>query len=72
MYLNTVEDIKEYLVNYNYDHVENVSNNEILEIIEQELYGDARKVYLKLKMGIKISKPETLVLINEIKEIIDG
>lgn len=72
MYLNTVEDIKEYLVNYNYDHVENVSNNEILEIIEQELYGDARKVYLKLKMGIKITKPETLVLINEIKEIIDG
>ena len=72
MYLNTVDDIKEYLVNYNYDHVEAVSNNEILNIIEEELFGEARKVYLKLKNGLKISKSETLLLINEIKEIIDG
>lgn len=72
MYLNTVDDIKEYLGNYNYDHVEAVSNNEILNIIEEELFGEARKVYLKLKNGLKISKSETLLLINEIKEIIDG
>lgn len=71
MYLNTVEDIKEYLVNYANDHVEHVSNNEILQIIEEELYGDARKVYLKLKTGIKITKPEMIILINEIKEIVD-
>lgn len=72
MYLNTVEDIKEYIVNYANDHVENVSNNEILDIIEEEICGDARKIYLKLKTGIKINKSEMLLLINDIKEIIDG
>lgn len=71
MYLNTVEDIKEYIVNYSNDHVESVSNKEILEIIEEELHGEARKVYLKLKTGIKISKPEMVILINDIKEIIN-
>jgi DNA-directed RNA polymerase specialized sigma24 family protein len=72
MYLNTVEDIKEYIVNYANDHIENVSNNEILDIIEEEICGDARKIYLKLKTGIKINKSEMLLLINDIKEIIDG
>ena len=71
MYLNTVEDIKEYISKFANDHVEDVSNNEILEILEEELHGEARKVYLKLKTGTKITKPEMLILINEIKEIID-
>jgi DNA-directed RNA polymerase specialized sigma24 family protein len=70
MHLNTIEELKQYLPN-NDDHSENVSNNEILDRIEAELNGDSRRIYLKLKMGIKIPKAELIKLTEAIREIVD-
>lgn len=71
MHLNTIEELKEYISNGN-NHQENVSNNEIIDIIEENLSGEIRIIYLKLKSGIKISKNETEKLVSRIREILNA
>lgn len=71
MHLNTIEDIKDYLPN-KVNAVENISNNEILEKIEENLTGEIRQIYLKMKSGIKIGKNDTDKLVNKIREILDA
>jgi DNA-directed RNA polymerase specialized sigma24 family protein len=70
MHFNTIEELKEYLPNKKND-LDNVSNNEILEKIEENLNGEYRQIYLKLKAGIKINKTETSKLIDKIRELLD-
>lgn len=70
MHLNTIEEIKEYIPNKN-DNLDNVLNNEILERIEENLNGEYRLIYLRLKSGIKINKIETIKLVEKIKEILN-
>lgn len=70
MHLNTIEDLKQYISN-NEDHSENLSNIEIIDKIETELNGDMRRLYLKIKMGIKIPKAELTKLTKAIREILD-
>lgn len=73
MHLNTIEDIKEYLPSLNnHNHPDNVSNNEIIDIIETKLNGEIRQIYLKMKAGIKINKSDTEKLIHAIKEILNA
>lgn len=70
MHLNTIEEIKEYIPN-KMENIDNVLNNEILERIEENLNGEYRLIYLKLKSGTKINKVETLKLIEKIRKILD-
>lgn len=69
MHLNTIEELKEYLPHKN--NSDNISNNEILDIIEQKLNGEYRQIYLRLKNGSKVSKNDTSKLIEKIREILD-
>lgn len=70
MHLNTIEELKQYLSS-SHDHSESVSNTEIIDRIETELTGDTRRIYLKLKMGIKVPKAELTKLTEAIRDIID-
>lgn len=70
MHLNTIEELKQY-ISSKHDHSENISNTEIIDRIEAELNGDNRRIYLRLKMGIKIPKAELQKLTAAIKEILD-
>jgi DNA-directed RNA polymerase specialized sigma subunit len=47
-----------------------VSNNEILGIIEDKIHIKYREIYLKIKGGSKVSKAETLKLKTHIEEIL--
>lgn len=69
MHLNTIEDLKEYLPQKNTD--DDCSNNEIIQLIEENIIGEEREIYLRLKHGSKINKSDTNRLIEKIKEIID-
>lgn len=71
MHLNTIEELKEYLPQKK-NHSDNISDNEIIEIIEKELTGDIRQIYLRMKSGIKISKGDSDKLIARIKEILNA
>lgn len=70
MHLNTIEELKEYLPNNN-KHTDHVSNGEIIDRIEENLNGEYRAIYLKMKMGIKIPKLELNKLVAKIQEILD-
>ena len=70
MHLNNLEDIQEYLPN-NKNNPDKISNNEIIDIIENKLSGEYRKLYLKYKNGTKITKGEKIKLVEKIKEILD-
>lgn len=69
MYFNTLEDIKEFLPQLQ-NKTHSFENKEIIQIIEQELTGENRKVYLKLKYGNKVYKHEINKLVEKIQEII--
>lgn len=69
MYLNTIDELKEYLPQKYND--EEFSNNEILDLIEQSINGEEREIYLRLKYGSKINKSDSIKLITCIREIIN-
>jgi len=71
MHLNTIEEIKEYLPNSE-NSVENISNNEIIDKIEEHLTGEHRTIYLRMKMGIKIRKNDLDKLVLKIREILNA
>lgn len=70
MYLNTLEEFKEQLPgkhNANNAH----ENTELVNFLEENLQGEYRKIYLKIKHGNKVYKNETEKLFNKIKELTD-
>ena len=71
MYLNTIEEIKDYLPN-KIDFTTSVDNTDIITKIEENLNGEHRQIYLKIKMGIKIPKNDLDKLVLKIKEILDA
>lgn len=70
MHLNTIEELKEYLYE-SIKHFDSVSNKEIIEKIEEELTGEYRIIYLKMKNGGKINKMDLNKLVFKIREILD-
>ena len=69
MYLNTIEELKEYLPNIQqkqYSH----ENKELLDQLEELLLDDNRKIYLKLKHGCKVYKHEIAKLAECINSLI--
>jgi len=69
MYLNTIEELKEYLPNiqqkqHSHEH------KEFLDLLEEHLFDNNRRIYLKLKHGSKVYKQEINKLAENIKELI--
>jgi DNA-directed RNA polymerase specialized sigma24 family protein len=71
MYLNTIEELKEYLFTKDKTQSDNAQEKELLDILDEELYGELREIYLKIKMGNKVYKHEFNKLVNKIKELIN-
>lgn len=69
MHLTTVDEIKDYS-NVFFDSVVSPDQKETLEIIENNLSGEYRTIYLKLKHGSKVSKADTNKLLLKIREIL--
>ena len=68
MYLNTIEELKESLSNNKIDYSK-LEDQESIDILEKELIGEHREIYLKIKMGIKVSKADIGKLNNKVKDI---
>lgn len=68
MHMNTIDDIKEYIKN---PAKQDNESNEILKIIQEELFGPERVIYLKIRHGSKVYKQEYAKLLNKIKEILN-
>ena len=69
MHLTTIDEIKDY-GNIFHDSASLIENQEIIKLLDQQLNGDIRIIYLKLKNGNKINKADQLKLVNKIKEIL--
>ncbi len=69
MHLTTIDEIKDY-GNVFHDASSLIENQEIIKLLDEQLNGDIRIIYLKLKNGNKINKADQLKLINKIKEIL--
>lgn len=69
MHLTTVDEIKDY-GNIFADSSEQVEHSEILQSIENNLNGEYRSTYLKLKNGTKVSKSDKDKLLAKIREIL--
>lgn len=73
MHLTTIDEIKDYGAAFTTKHqslFENISNGEILQLIESNLSGEERVTYLKIKDNIKVNKKDITKLVNKIKEIV--
>lgn len=75
MYLTTIDEIKNYSSVFSDKTNEEplsseISNQEIINILEEKLTDSHRSIYLRLKHGSKVSKIEKTKLFNKIKEII--
>jgi hypothetical protein len=70
MHLTTIDEVKNYanvFSDNNEDPLfDNISNNEILKILDNKLTDEYRIIYLKLKNGSKVSKSDIKKLKNEI------
>lgn len=69
MYLNTIEELKDYICKEKIIS-DNIENKEFFDLLDEELYGETREIYLKIKFGMKVYKNEFTKLVNTIKEII--
>ena len=67
MHLTTIDEIKDF-GNIFVDR--SVENSEIIDIIEQNINGEERSIYLRLKFGEKINKTDMLKLVDKLKEIL--
>lgn len=67
MHLTTIDEIKDYS---NIFIDQTIENNEIINLIEQNINGEERSTYLRLKGGNKVNKCDMNKLIVKIKEII--
>jgi len=69
MYLTTIDELKDY-GNIFFDSSATSDQTEILHTIENNLIGEHRTIYLKLKNGSKINKSDKTKLLNKIQEIL--
>lgn len=69
MYLNTIEEITEYSQKISKGSVCE-ETREIVAILDEQLTGEHRKIYLKIKQGSKVLKNQARMLKQKIKEII--
>jgi DNA-directed RNA polymerase specialized sigma24 family protein len=69
MHLTTVDEIKDY-GNIFLDSSEQFDHSETLQTIENNLNGEYRSTYLKLKNGTKVSKSDKDKLLAKIREIL--
>jgi hypothetical protein len=73
MHLTTIDEVKNYGNAFSSDDnllFDNISNNEILSLVEQHLMGEERSTYIKVKGGAKVSKADMDKLVETIREII--
>jgi len=73
MHLTTIDEVKNYgnAFSDNEDPLfQSISNNEIIDLLEQHLVDDYRIIYLKLKEGSKVSKADISKLTIKIQQII--
>lgn len=69
MHLTTIDEIKNYGNIFAKD--EELSDNvELIKLVEQNLVGDERVIYLKIKNGSKVSKAELNKLTEKLKELV--
>lgn len=66
MHLTTIDEVKDY-GNIFIDN--SIENSEIINIIEQNINGEERSIYLKLKNGNKINKADMQKLTIKLREI---
>jgi len=74
MYLTTIDEVKDYGNTFQADNLsilDNISNSEIIDILEEKLIDEHRTIYLKMKDGSKVSRSDTQKLLSKIKEIIE-
>lgn len=69
MHLKTVDEVKDF-ANIFLDSEKSPDQTEIIEIIEQNLSGEYRVIYLKIKHGSKVNKADKDKLILKIREIL--
>jgi DNA-directed RNA polymerase specialized sigma24 family protein len=69
MHLTTVDEIKDY-GNLFLDSINSPDETETIKIIEDNLTGEYRTIYLKLKHGTKVSKSDKNKLLIKIREIL--
>ena len=69
MYLITVDEIKDFS-NIFQSYINDTENQEIYKILEENLIGEERIIYIKLKTGSKVKKNEILKLVSKIKTIL--
>lgn len=75
MHLTTIDEVKDYGNAFSSEDsslFNNISTNEILDLMEKHLNGEYRTIYLKLKGGNKVSKSDMDKLTAKLKEIIDN
>jgi hypothetical protein len=70
MYLNTMEELKEYFPVTKYSG-ESIENQDFIMFIEERIFGFDREIYLKLKNGCKVNKKNIQTLTKHIKDILD-
>ena len=69
MHLTTIEDLKEYLCSANiYQNNEEV--NELIKLLDEELFGEYRSIYLKVRYGSKVCKQQMNKLVGKIQEML--
>lgn len=71
MYLTTIDEIKDYSNIFHTDTNDSIANQEIIDFIENNINGEHRTIYLKLKNGNKISKSDSSKLITKIQELMN-
>jgi hypothetical protein len=74
MHLTTIDEVKNYgnvFSDLSSDPLfENVSNHEVINLLEEKLTDDYRIIYLKLKSGSKVAKADIKKLQDKIQQII--
>jgi hypothetical protein len=74
MHLSTIDELKDYGSAFTTQEdslFSQISNGEIVNKIEENLNGENRITYLKLKNGGKVSKSDSEKLIAHIKNILE-
>lgn len=69
MHLTTIDEIKNYS-QFFLDGELSIENQEIINILEENLTGEIRSIYLKLKGGTKIPKSDRDKLFSKVQEIL--
>lgn len=74
MYFTTIDEVKNYgnaFEDHNEDPLlKNISNKEILNLLDEKLSDEYRTIYIKMKSGSKVNKMDQNKLLAKIKELI--